>query len=52
MIMFVGINPSKKEIGMRWEKFTVKAQEAVSEAQKKTEELGQQAIETEKNARQ
>jgi ATP-dependent Clp protease ATP-binding subunit ClpB len=45
--MFVGINPSKKEIGMRWEKFTVKAQEAVSEAQKKTEELGQQAIETE-----
>jgi ATP-dependent Clp protease ATP-binding subunit ClpB len=32
---------------MRWDKFTVKAQEAVSEAQKKAEESGHQMIENE-----
>ena len=32
---------------MRWEKFTIKAQEAISEAQKKAEQAGHQTIETE-----
>jgi ATP-dependent Clp protease ATP-binding subunit ClpB len=32
---------------MRWDKFTVKAQEAISEAQKKAEESGHQMIENE-----
>ncbi len=32
---------------MRWEKFTIKAQEAIEEARKKAEELGHQMIEAE-----
>ncbi len=32
---------------MRWDKFTVKAQEAISAAQRKAEELGHQALENE-----
>jgi ATP-dependent Clp protease ATP-binding subunit ClpB len=32
---------------MRWEKFTIKGQEAIAEAQKKAEELGHQVIEVE-----
>jgi len=32
---------------MRWDKFTVKAQEAISEAQKKAEEMGHQMLENE-----
>jgi ATP-dependent Clp protease ATP-binding subunit ClpB len=36
-----------KETEMRWEKFTIKGQEAIAEAQKKAEELGHQMIEAE-----
>ena len=36
-----------KEMAMRWEKFTIKGQEAIEEARKKAEELGHQAIEPE-----
>jgi ATP-dependent Clp protease ATP-binding subunit ClpB len=36
-----------KENVMRWEKFTIKAQEAIAEAQKKAEELAHQMIEAE-----
>ena len=32
---------------MNWDKFTIKAQEAISEAQKKAEESGHQMIENE-----
>ena len=32
---------------MRWDKFTIKAQEAITEAQKKAEESGHQMIENE-----
>lgn len=32
---------------MRWDKFTVKAQDAISEAQKRAEESGNQMIENE-----
>ena len=32
---------------MNWEKLTIKAQEAISDAQKKAESLGHQAVENE-----